>query len=91
MKLYTIDELACLIRGIHYIDRICKTETFFLTDPLDDQLWEKHHFNFGNPYPYLCVNIGSGVSILAVDRANSFKRVGGTRYVPMYMFSCLYF
>ncbi|CAK9204695.1 unnamed protein product [Sphagnum troendelagicum] len=29
-------------------------------------------------YPYLVVNIGSGVSILRVDSADSFERVGGT-------------
>eukprot|EP00271_Cylindrocystis_brebissonii_P014244 TRINITY_DN35541_c0_g1_i1.p1 TRINITY_DN35541_c0_g1~~TRINITY_DN35541_c0_g1_i1.p1 ORF type:complete len:948 (+),score=121.11 TRINITY_DN35541_c0_g1_i1:223-3066(+) len=29
-------------------------------------------------YPYLVVNIGSGVSILLVESADNFKRVGGT-------------
>jgi type II pantothenate kinase len=29
-------------------------------------------------YPYLVVNIGSGVSILRVDNAENFERVGGT-------------
>eukprot|EP00850_Spirogloea_muscicola_P003929 SM000016S01917 [mRNA] locus=s16:582536:585921:- [translate_table: standard] len=35
-------------------------------------------FGQDNAYPYLVVNIGSGVSILRVDSANQFERVGGT-------------
>ncbi|KAL5021504.1 hypothetical protein ScPMuIL_000659 [Solemya velum] len=39
---------------------------------------EKAAFDFRNPYPYLVVNIGSGVSILAVRGPNNYKRVSGT-------------
>jgi pantothenate kinase len=31
-----------------------------------------------NPFPYLLVNIGSGVSIIRVDSESSFERIGGT-------------
>ncbi|XP_067935692.1 pantothenate kinase 3-like [Watersipora subatra] len=78
MRLRKIDELAALIRGIYYMDSVNANECFFFTDPTDDHLYAKHTYDFSNPYPYLCVNIGSGVSILAVTGANSFTRVGGT-------------
>ena len=83
MRLRKIDELSTLIRGIHYMDSINPTECFFYTDAKNDDLCAKHDFDFRNPYPYLCVNVGSGVSILLVDQPNSFKRVGGTRYVSI--------
>lgn len=35
-------------------------------------------FDFSQPYPYLVVNIGSGVSILAVYGPDNYKRVSGT-------------
>lgn len=40
--------------------------------------WVKVPFDFRNPYPYLVVNIGSGVSILAVYSSSYYKRVSGT-------------
>ena len=44
-----------------------------------DSEWVKVPFDFRNPYPYLVVNIGSGVSILAVYSSTDYKRVSGTR------------
>ncbi|GBP64622.1 Pantothenate kinase 1 [Eumeta japonica] len=41
-------------------------------------LYVKKSYNFTNPYPFLLVNIGSGVSILAVRAPNDYKRVSGT-------------
>lgn len=35
-------------------------------------------FDFSNPYPFILVNIGSGVSVLAVRAPNHYKRVSGT-------------
>ncbi|XP_025096501.1 pantothenate kinase 3-like isoform X2 [Pomacea canaliculata] len=40
--------------------------------------WVKKPFDFRNPYPYLVVNVGSGVSILAVYSPTNYKRVSGT-------------
>ena len=81
MRLRKTDELGSLIRGIHYMDSTNPTECFYFSDPKNDDGWEKRPFDFCNPYPYLCVNIGSGVSILVVEGPNSFLRVGGTRSV----------
>lgn len=42
------------------------------------RIYVKKPFDFSQPYPFLLVNIGSGVSILAVWGPNKFKRVYGT-------------
>ncbi|MGH0145411.1 UNVERIFIED_CONTAM: hypothetical protein FKN15_040341 [Acipenser sinensis] len=44
-------------------------------DPVQCQ---KKPYNLENPYPLLLVNIGSGVSILAVYSKDNYKRVTGT-------------
>ena len=48
-----------------------------------DSNWVKKPFDFRNPYPYLVVNVGSGVSILAVYSSTEYKRVSGTRYAQL--------
>lgn len=49
-----------------------------------DSGWVKRPFDFRNPYPYLVVNVGSGVSILAVYSSTEYKRVSGTRCVQLF-------
>nr|KAG5689035.1 hypothetical protein BaRGS_006431 [Batillaria attramentaria] len=48
------------------------------SDTFGDGDWYKVPFDFRDPYPYLVVNIGSGVSILAVHSPTNYKRVSGT-------------
>lgn len=38
----------------------------------------KNNFKFSNSYPYILVNIGSGVSILLVKSETDYKRISGT-------------
>lgn len=38
----------------------------------------KRFYHFSNAYPYILVNIGSGVSILLVKSENDYKRISGT-------------
>ncbi|XP_064630490.1 pantothenate kinase 3-like isoform X2 [Lineus longissimus] len=79
LVLQKCDELDCLIRGIHFIDRYSLgPECYYWKLPRDPEQCEKVPFDFRDPYPYLCVNVGSGVSILAVQSKNSYKRVSGT-------------
>ncbi|XP_053997146.1 4'-phosphopantetheine phosphatase [Hylaeus anthracinus] len=70
------DEIACLIKGCNFLLKNIPCEAFE---------FERH----GNPeykfqkacpniFPYMLVNIGSGVSILKVESDNVFERVGGT-------------
>ena len=80
LQLCKHDELNCIIRGIHYIDRVIPNECYFYENPTNElEMTDKVPFDFRDPYPYLVVNVGSGVSILAVYSQNNFQRVGGTR------------
>jgi len=81
---HSIDELGALCRGISFLVKTYKPgECYFLK-----------HFNFSTaksreleevplimhspPYPYLIVNVGTGVSIIKVSSPTSFRRVGGS-------------
>lgn len=73
------DELDSLIYGVHYIDEYNSArECYYFQDPLDREKCRRVPYNFSQPYPYLIVNIGSGVSILAVYNRNSYSRVWGS-------------
>lgn len=79
ITLHKSDELDSIIYGIHYIDKYnFERECYYLEDPLDDEKCIKVPYDFSRPYPYLVVNIGSGVSILAVYSSTSYSRVGGS-------------
>lgn len=78
MNLAKYDEMQSLISGLHYLCQEYSDECYYWENPNS----ESSHmvpFQLGpNPYPYIIVNIGSGVSILQVDSATNFKRIGGT-------------
>lgn len=40
---------------------------------------EKRRYDFSQPYPFILVNVGSGVSVLAVYGPSNYKRISGTR------------
>ncbi|CAD5113056.1 unnamed protein product [Dimorphilus gyrociliatus] len=78
LELFKVDELACLMSGIHYIERInSQSECYYFQQPLDDAVREVP-YDFTDPYPYLTVNIGSGVSILLVRSETEYSRISGT-------------
>ena len=52
------------------------TETYNIS--LTDSKFIKQNYKFSNSYPYIVVNIGSGVSILLVKSAKKYKRISGT-------------
>ncbi|RYP77523.1 hypothetical protein DL771_001096 [Monosporascus sp. 5C6A] len=68
------DEMECLIIGLDFFITEIPREVFTYseTDPM--------HFASPNAniYPYMLVNIGSGVSILKVSGPRTYERVGGT-------------
>ncbi|KAH8661908.1 fumble-domain-containing protein [Xylariales sp. PMI_506] len=68
------DEMECLIIGLDFFITEIPREVFTYseTDPM--------HFAEpqDNIYPYMLVNIGSGVSILKVSGPRTYERVGGT-------------
>lgn len=79
ITLHKTDELDSIIHGIHYIDKYnSERECYFLKNPLDDDKCVKVPYDFSRPYPYLVVNIGSGVSILAVYSSTSYSRISGS-------------
>ena len=70
--------MTCLIRGLHYLSRHYPNECYYWENPNTPEA-KKVPFQLGpDPYPYIIVNIGSGVSILRVESATTFKRIGGT-------------
>lgn len=80
LELYKLDELECLIRGVLYIDSVVPSECYYFENPTEVECCEQKAFPLENPYPLLLVNIGSGVSILAVYSKENYRRVTGTRY-----------
>lgn len=79
IKLRKSDELDSVIYGIHFIDKHNSAkECYYIQNPLDDSKSETVIYDFSQPYPYLVVNIGSGVSILAVYSPTSYSRIWGS-------------
>ena len=77
------DELKCLLYGLNFLLAHIKDELYYLSDPTskDYKIQEKIYWNIslsGNVFPYLFVNIGSGVSILKVLNPKHYERVSGT-------------
>jgi pantothenate kinase len=79
------DEMECLIRGLNFVLRFAPDECYTFTDvQLDTHgLGTATKKILPTPprdelYPFLLVNIGSGVSILKVKSEQSFERVSGT-------------
>lgn len=81
MKIIAKEEMHCLIRGLDWL--ITKIPNEIFTYDLD----ENNTKFISNPYtqnkeiyPYLLVNIGSGVSMIKVTSAgpNGFERIGGS-------------
>lgn len=68
------DEMECLIIGLDFFITEIPREVFTYseTDPMHFAEPEE------NIYPYLLVNIGSGVSMLKVSGPRKYERVGGT-------------
>lgn len=68
------DEMECLIIGLDFFIREIPNEVFVYedTEPV------KFVGSRENIYPYLLVNIGSGVSMIKVSGPRQFQRVGGT-------------
>ncbi|KAJ5124159.1 uncharacterized protein N7515_007984 [Penicillium bovifimosum] len=70
------EEMECLIIGLDFFITEIPNEVFRYTGGDDEPL----EYAEARPdvYPYLLVNIGSGVSIIKVSGPRQFERVGGT-------------
>jgi type II pantothenate kinase len=70
------DEMECLIYGLDFLINDVQNEVFIM-DHETEQI--NHLKKIDIKYPYMLVNIGSGVSVIRVDGPNcQFKRVGGS-------------
>ncbi|KAA8645788.1 hypothetical protein EYZ11_006749 [Aspergillus tanneri] len=68
------DEMECLITGLDFFITEIPNEVFTYSETEPMQFAEARP----DVYPYLLVNIGSGVSIIKVSGPKQFQRVGGT-------------
>jgi len=76
------DEMKCLIKGLNFLLLHVDNEAFIYNWREEKQYFISRTTELRNnahfPFPYLLVNIGSGVSVLKVDGENSFERISGT-------------
>lgn len=69
------DEMSCMVAGCNFLLKAVRNEAFEYSE--HGQLSFKD-IDPSSMYPYLLVNIGSGVSMVRVDDERSFTRVSGT-------------
>ena len=72
------DEMECLIAGLNFLVKQIPNEVFTYDEkrlPEDPMRFEDTSTSH---YPYLLVNIGSGVSIVKVTANDSYERISGT-------------
>uniref|UniRef100_A0A8D9BAG8 Pantothenate kinase 4 n=1 Tax=Cacopsylla melanoneura TaxID=428564 RepID=A0A8D9BAG8_9HEMI len=70
------DEMECLIQGCNFLLRNISDEAFVYNRHGNPE----YDFQLADPniFPYLLVNIGSGVSIMKVESETQVERIGGT-------------
>ncbi|KAM4703444.1 4'-phosphopantetheine phosphatase isoform 2-T2 [Rhinophrynus dorsalis] len=70
------DEMTCLIKGCNFVLKNIPHEAFVYVKHADPEFrFQNTHPNI---FPYLLVNIGSGVSIVKVETEDRFERIGGS-------------
>uniref|UniRef100_A0A3Q1GYU3 4'-phosphopantetheine phosphatase n=1 Tax=Anabas testudineus TaxID=64144 RepID=A0A3Q1GYU3_ANATE len=76
LKVDKEDEMTCLIKGCNFVLRNIPHEAFVYAKHADSEF----RFQTTHPdiFPYLLVNIGSGVSIVKVESEDKFERIGGS-------------
>ncbi|XP_031277027.1 pantothenate kinase 1 isoform X2 [Pistacia vera] len=68
------DEMDCLVAGANFLLKAVHQEAFTYMDGQKEFV----HIDINDLYPYLLVNIGSGVSMIKVDGDGKFERISGT-------------
>lgn len=85
------DELDCLVCGMHFALTHIENECYTYRSPVVDQSNRREVKEYTqrvqmpynsiiskSPFPYLVVNIGSGVSILKISAPGKYERVSGS-------------
>ncbi|XP_031630166.1 pantothenate kinase 3 isoform X1 [Contarinia nasturtii] len=78
MNLAKFDELDVLIKGILFAETHNPTECYYFENASKIESSVKKRYDFSQPYPFILVNVGSGVSVLAVYGPSNYKRISGT-------------
>ncbi|KAL9421468.1 hypothetical protein AB3S75_038933 [Citrus x aurantiifolia] len=68
------DEMDCLVTGANFLLKAVHQEAFTYVDGQKEFV----QIDQNDLYPYLLVNIGSGVSMIKVDGDGKFERISGT-------------
>ncbi|KAK1326944.1 Pantothenate kinase 2 [Acorus calamus] len=68
------DEMDCLVAGANFLLKAIRHEAFTHMEGQKEFVQIDHN----DMFPYLLVNIGSGVSMMKVDGDGKFERVSGT-------------
>ncbi|KAL1799726.1 hypothetical protein ACET3X_000068 [Alternaria dauci] len=71
------DEMECLIIGLDFFINEIPNEVFTYSED-SPMTFMPHPPDPPNIYPYLLVNIGSGVSMIKVSGPRQYERIGGT-------------
>ncbi|KAG0128481.1 fumble-domain-containing protein [Tuber indicum] len=74
VEVYREDEMECLIVGLDFFITEIPDEVFTYSEEDPMQFAERRV----DIYPYLLVNIGSGVSLIKVSGPQQFQRIGGS-------------
>ncbi|KAL7261120.1 hypothetical protein ACSBR1_006712 [Camellia fascicularis] len=74
VSLDKVDEMDCLVAGSNFLLKEVHPEAFTYIDGREEYV----QIDINDLYPYLLVNIGSGVSMIKVDGDGKFERVSGT-------------
>ncbi|KAG9394669.1 Type II pantothenate kinase [Carpediemonas membranifera] len=73
------DEMRSLITGLNFVLRALPTESWIYLGTRYDREQPRRSMPVDDTlFPYLLVGIGSGVSLIRVDGADSYRRVDGT-------------
>ena len=76
LELEKVDEMESLVTGANFLLSVIQDEGFTFWKGKKDYISIKN--DKSDLFPYLLVNIGSGVSFLKVDNHNQYERVSGT-------------
>ena len=76
VEIYREDEMSCLIVGLDFFMQEIPNEVFTYSDADPMRFVERR--SAASFYPYLLVNIGSGVSMIKVSGPDSYERIGGS-------------
>lgn len=76
---YEVDEIESLIKGATFFISEIPNEVFSWDPESSDSMIFAHTNRASHTlYPYLLVNIGSGVGFIKVEGPNKFERIGGS-------------